>query len=211
MPSFSERWAEKMKVFLLKSNPKLYSGNAFLLLGEWNTITDVNAVVDTGSDGYLIKEIDSMYTGVGKNPVDKVVLTHNHFDHMGGAVPLKNKYNAKIYANSKTDDVVDFILRDGDVIKLAEREFIVIQTPGHSTDSICLYNADEQVLFSGDTTLQVRDTSGTYTPDYMETICKLLMLKIKVIYPGHGEPIRENPMGMIQSTFENVRRSIIVY
>ena len=199
-----------MKVFCLKPNPEIYCGNAYLLLGAWNTIEDVNAVVDTGSDGYIIKEIDKIYTGVGKNPVDKVVLTHNHFDHNGGASFIKKKYNAKVYAYSSYGDLVDYKLKDGDIIKLAERDFLVIHTPGHSTDSICLYNEDEQVLFSGDTTLLIRDASGTYTADYFSTLRKLSRLKIKTIYPGHGDPITENPEGMIKRTIKNVIESTIV-
>jgi glyoxylase-like metal-dependent hydrolase (beta-lactamase superfamily II) len=199
-----------MKVFCLKSNPELYSGNSFLLLGAWNTIDDINAVIDSGSDGYIIKEIDKIYTGVGKNPVDKVVITHNHFDHMGGAKDLKKTYNAKIYAKLYSGNLVDFILNDGDEIKLAEHEFLILHTPGHSTDSICLYNEAEQVLFSGDTTLLVRDTSGTYTPEYIDSLDKLSRLKIKIIYPGHGNPITENPEGMIKSTMKNVLESVIV-
>ncbi len=199
-----------MKVIRLNTNPKLYSGNSFLLLGEWNTIDDINAVIDTGTDDYIVKEIDKLYTGVGKNPVDKIVLTHNHFDHMGGTSALKKAFNAKVYANVFSGDVVDYILKDGDTIKLAEHEFYVIYSPGHSTDSICLYCEKEQVLFSGDTTLQIRDTNSAYTLDYLETMQKLAMLKIKTIYPGHGGPITNNPEEMIKTTCKNVSESKII-
>ena len=190
-----------MKVLRLSSNPNLYCGNSYLLLGDWSTLDDVNAVIDTGSDNYILEEIERIYTGVGKNPIDKVVLTHNHFDHIGGAAFLKKKYNAKVYANIFTDQVVDFTIKDGDLLKLADRDFLVIQTPGHSMDSICLYNEEERVLFSGDTALLIRDTGGTYTPDYIDALSKLSKLKIRIIYPGHGDPIDENPEGMIRSSF----------
>jgi glyoxylase-like metal-dependent hydrolase (beta-lactamase superfamily II) len=143
--------------------------------------------------------------------VDKIVITHNHFDHIGGAAFLKKEYNAKVYAKIKSGDLIDYTLNDNDVIKLAEREFLVIHTPGHSDDSICLYNEDEQVLFSGDTTLQIRDFTGSYTPEYIDTLNKLSKLKIKTIYPGHGNPITENPEKMIKSTIANVIKSDIVY
>lgn len=199
-----------MKVIRLNSNPKIYSGNSYLLLGAWNTITDINAVIDTGSDDYLIDEIEKVYTGVGKNPVEKVVLTHNHFDHMGGALSVKNKYNAKVYAKLFSGNVVDHIVNDGDVIKLAEHEFYVIHSPGHSTDSICLYCEEEQILFSGDTTLQIRSSRDSYTEDYLETIQKLAMLKIKTIYPGHGDPIIDNPEDLLRITCRNVSKSKII-
>lgn len=200
-----------MKIISLMTNPKLYSGNSYMLLGEWNTLSDVNAVIDTGSDNYIVKDIEETYTGVGKNPVDKVILTHNHFDHIGGAMALKKKYNSKIYAFIKTAALTDFTVQDGEIIKLADKEFKIIHTPGHSSDSICIYNEEEQILFSGDTTIQVRDILGSYTPDYLETLNKLSRLKIKTIYPGHGKPITENPEDIIKYTIKNVHRSIIVY
>ncbi|NLT51743.1 MAG: MBL fold metallo-hydrolase [Ignavibacteria bacterium] len=200
-----------MKIISLKTNPQLYSGNSYMLLGEWNTLSDVNAVIDTGSDNYIVKDIEETYTGVGKNPVDKVILTHNHFDHIGGAMALKKKYNSKIYSFIKTVGLTDLTLQDGEIIKLADKEFTIIHTPGHSADSICIYNEEEQILFTGDTTIQVRDILGSYTPDYLETLNKLSRLKIKTIYPGHGKPITENPEDIIKYTIKNVHRSIIVY
>ena len=199
-----------MKVIKLNTNPKIYSGNSYLLLGAWNTIEDINALIDTGSDDFIVEEIEKLYTGVGKNPVDKIVLTHNHFDHMGGTLSVKNKYKAKVYAKIYSGDLVDFIINDGDVIKLAEHEFFVIHSPGHSTDSICLYCEKEQVLFSGDTTLQIRNSNDSYTEDYLETIQKLAMLKINVIYPGHGDPITNNPEELLRITCKNVSESKII-
>ena len=199
-----------MKVMKLNTNPKINSGNSYLLLGAWNTIADINALIDTGSDSYIVEEIEKLYTGVGKIPVEKIVLTHNHFDHMGGAISVKNKYSAKVYAKIYSGDVVDYIVNDGDVIKLAEYEFYVIHSPGHSTDSICLYCEEEQVLFSGDTTLQIRNSYETYTKEYLETLRKLKKLKIKVIYPGHGDPITKNPEDLLSTTYKNVSESKII-
>ncbi|MBU0474447.1 MAG: MBL fold metallo-hydrolase [Bacteroidetes bacterium] len=194
-----------MKVIQLKQNPNVYCGNSYLLLGEWNTIKDINAIVDTGSDDYFISEIEKIFTGVGKNPVEKVILTHNHFDHIGGAKALKKKYNAKVYANILNENIVDYTIKDGDSINLAEHSFLVIHTPGHSSDSISLYCEKEQILFSGDTTLFIRDTNSSYTQDYFETIKKLSKLKIKVIYPGHGDPLNEHPEEIIKATLKNLR------
>lgn len=72
-----------MKVFQLAQNPEKYSCRSYLILGTWSTLDDVNTVIDPGIDGSIIDQIEKIYTGVGKKPVDLVVLTHNHFDHAG--------------------------------------------------------------------------------------------------------------------------------
>jgi glyoxylase-like metal-dependent hydrolase (beta-lactamase superfamily II) len=199
-----------MKVIALRSNPNLYACKSYLLLGDWNTLSDVNTLIDTGSDDYILNEISNTHTGVGKKPVDVIILTHNHFDHVGGTMSIKEKYSTTVYANIKTNNMVDKILKDNDVIRLADREFQVIHSPGHSTDSISLYCEKEQILFSGDTTLFIRDTNSSYTQDYFETMKKLSKLKIKVIYPGHGDPLNEHPEEIIKATLKNLRSCQII-
>ena len=73
-----------MRVIPLRHNPKGYTANAYLVLGDWNALQDVNTLVDVGTDGYVLDEIATASTGVGKRPVERVILTHSHFDHRGG-------------------------------------------------------------------------------------------------------------------------------
>ena len=188
-----------MKVIRLNTNPDKYSSNSYLVMGAFNTIEDVNAVIDTGYDDFISKHIDTIYTGVGKKPLDKIVITHNHFDHNGGIKQLKEKYGAKAYAYIPGNGI-DYILREGEEIKLADCYFTVIHTPGHSQDSICLYCKKEGILFSGDTTIRVYANDSSYTQDYVESIEKLARLKINVIYPGHGEPYKDNPEMIIRNS-----------
>lgn len=199
--------AHRMKVICLKSHPTQYSGRSYLLLGTWNTLDDVNTVIDTGTDDFIINEIETINTGVGKVPVNKVILTHNHFDHMGGAVHLKEKYHCTVYANILTGDLVDVTLHDGEEIRLADKYFTVIHSPGHSSDSLCLYCAEDRVLFSGDTPLLITDLSGSYTDGYVNALQRLAWLDIKVIYPGHGPPILEHAGKMIQWSLSTVLKS----
>lgn len=194
-----------MKIIKLKHNPKIYCGNSYLILGTWNKISDVNCLIDTGTDGYIVSEIDKINTGVGKSPVDKIFLTHNHFDHAGGVKAVKEKYNAKTYAAINGPDI-DFILKDGEEILMGDEYFEVIFSPGHSSDSVCYYCKTEKVLFSGDTQLRINTKDGSYTNEYVSTIKKLAKLDIKIIYPGHGEPIVDNPMKIIRTTLEIITK-----
>ena len=91
---------------------------------------------------------------------------------------------------------------------MGDRYFEVIHTPGHSNDSLCFYCAEDGVLFSGDMPIHIMTVEGTYIPEYVEALDRIARLKIYIIYPGHGEPVTEQPLDMIRETLKNVRRSV---
>jgi glyoxylase-like metal-dependent hydrolase (beta-lactamase superfamily II) len=195
-----------MKVIKLNTNPNLYSSNSYLLLGTWNKLDDVNALVDTGSDDYIIGEIEKINKGVGKRPLEKVILTHTHFDHIGALKELKKMYSVEVLAFTKAPGV-DRLLVDNEMLKLGDDYFRVIHSPGHSSDSVCLHCVNDEILFTGDTSIRVYSKDSTYTEEYIDTISKLAKLKVKVVYPGHGEPVTENPEEIIANTLRVLRGS----
>ncbi|MBI2418856.1 MAG: MBL fold metallo-hydrolase [Ignavibacteriales bacterium] len=197
-----------MKVIKLQHNPAIYCGNAYLLLGDWNKLDDVNTVIDTTSDSFITKHIDEINTGLGKNAVDRIILTHSHFDHNGGVAVMKKKYDCEVLAYLPGSDITRTV-HDGEEIKIADCYFTVIHTPGHSSDSICLYCKKDGVLFSGDTSIRVYQNDGTYTADFVESIEKLSKLHVRIVYPGHGDPITENPDGIIKETLKILTKSTL--
>jgi glyoxylase-like metal-dependent hydrolase (beta-lactamase superfamily II) len=197
-----------MKIFKLETNPIIYSSNAYLVLGDWNKLDDINALIDTGSDGFIQAHIRNINTGVGKVQVNKIILTHTHFDHIGGVRTLQKLYNCQVLAYVEYEENIKK-LRDGEVLHLGDNYFEIIYSPGHSSDSICLYNKSEGILFSGDTQIRINSTDGTYTPEFVNTIKRLAELKLTVIYPGHGEPIMENPERILQNTLQVINQSRI--
>jgi len=196
-----------MRVISLKKSARIYSSNIYLVLGDWNHINDVNTVVDVGANGAAMEELEKLSTGVGKNPVEQVVLTHGHFDHTGGLPSVKEKYNPLVYAFAEIKGV-DRLLTDGQFLRLGDRDLEVIHTPGHSTDSICLYCKDEKVLFSGDTPIQIKSPGGTYERAFVNALERLSSLDVKTIYPGHGSPITRNPGQVIRETLSVVKKVI---
>jgi glyoxylase-like metal-dependent hydrolase (beta-lactamase superfamily II) len=195
-----------MRVICLKKNGFKYTCNAYLILGSWSTLQDVNTLVDVGTDGTIAKEIENIYTGVGKKSVDKIIITHEHFDHAGGIKELKLLYNAKVYAYKKFEGV-DEVLKDGQIVRMGDRDFEVIHSPGHSSDSICLYCEEEGILFSGDTPLRINMEGGSYAIEFIQVLEKLMRYNIKIIYSGHDNPIEENAMDIIERTLMKVKSS----
>ncbi len=124
--------------------------------------------------------------------VRSILVTHAHNAHINGIRSLLKVYDAAIYANQPS--VLDFPARhvqDGDLISLGELSIRVIETPGHSIDSLCFLLG--QILFTGDTLAAggIGSTRDGYARGVLlESVRrKLLPLGDEVlIFPGHGPP-----------------------
>lgn len=82
-----------------------------------------------------------------------ILITHHHFDHVGGLNTLKDKHGCTVYgpANPAIDGI-DKVLVAGDRLDLGDYSFEIISVPGHTLDHIAYYQAGESpVLFCGDT------------------------------------------------------------
>ena len=198
-----------MKIHLLHSPGAVYSGNAYLVLGNSNKLEDVNSLVDVGTDGSIVYAITYISTGVGKKPVDRVILTHSHFDHAGGLSKIQSAYSPETSAYTLIEGVQRQLF-NGDVLQLGDEEFEVLYCPEHSSDSICLYSARTGVLFSGDTPLGIRTPGGTYENNFTTFLEDLLHRGVKVIYSGHDLPNFNNAQQAIQATLQNVQLSTAI-
>jgi glyoxylase-like metal-dependent hydrolase (beta-lactamase superfamily II) len=197
-----------MRIILLRKNPEAYSGNAWLVLGDSNTLLGVNALVDIGLDAFILEHLAQISTGIGKKSLQKIFLTHEHYDHAGGLEKVMRALSPEIYAFAPLPGVTR-LLRDGERVSLGDRRFEVLHTPGHSEDSMCLYCPEERVLFSGDTPVQVRTTGGAYPRALTVSLQRLCTLPVQTIYPGHGDPIVRGAAETLQQTLHNIRQSDI--
>jgi len=179
-----------MKIFNLTKNHSTYTSNAYFVRGDWNTLQDINTLIDTGRDPVLFDTLDHIYTGVGKSRIERVLLTHNHYDHTGNLKEIIKRWNPEVYAFSKSINAETKIIRDGEYIRIGDQNAMVIACPGHSSDSVCFYVPSEKILFSGDTQL-TNIPKANYPENFKKCIEKISMLNIKIIYPGHGDPISD--------------------
>tara|TARA_Y100000768_G_C23937425_1_gene663256 strand:+ start:583 stop:1344 length:762 start_codon:yes stop_codon:yes gene_type:complete len=120
-----------------------------------------------------------------------ILNTHHHYDHIGGNIELKKKYNAKVIGfkgDYKRIPEIDFKLEDGEIWKQDNFEAKIIHVPGHTLGHICFHFYNENNLFTGDTLFSLgcgRIFEGTYEQMFssLEKI-KKLPHKTK-IYCGH--------------------------
>jgi glyoxylase-like metal-dependent hydrolase (beta-lactamase superfamily II) len=165
-----------MRVSNLAQGSTMYTSNAYLVRGDWNSLPDKNTLVDTGRDPVVLDNLEQAATGVGKPRVQQVVLTHGHYDHVGMLEAIRQRYRPVVYAFSPHLSGVDRVLRNGDRLLLGDCWFEVIHVPCHSQDSVCLYHPGEGVLFSGDTPLNGNGKEAGGLGDH----------PVRMVYPGHG-------------------------
>jgi hydroxyacylglutathione hydrolase len=163
-------------------------------------------VVDSGWEtGPVVRAADELGA-----TVKFVVATHEHFDHTSTLGDLAQELGAKVvvHVNSPIDH--DITVVDGQELRLGRRGVKILHTPGHTEDSICLY--DGRDLFTGDTLFIgaigkfEKETSRAIYDSLHNVIMKLP--DSTVIYPGHdygdvpsrtlGEEKTANPFLLIK-------------
>jgi glyoxylase-like metal-dependent hydrolase (beta-lactamase superfamily II) len=142
---------------------------------------------------------------------EKILLTHSHWDHFADMPELKEHYGIPIYVHSEDSANIenpgsdglplwitikgvkpDYFFSEGDLISVGNRQFKVIDTPGHTPGGVCFYCPEEKLLFSGDTLF--KGTIGnlsfsTARPKLMwQSLAKLAKLPLDTqVLPGHGQ------------------------
>jgi glyoxylase-like metal-dependent hydrolase (beta-lactamase superfamily II) len=196
-----------MRVWHLARSEQIYSSNVFLVLGDWSRIEDVNTLVDAGADPRVVPFIEEAPTGIGKRKIDRVVLTHRHYDHVIMVPELKKRYGASVAGWPPADDLVDEVLTDGQKLRMGDEDFEVIHTPAHTEDSICLYGPRSHALFVGDTPVLVHSVDQGYPSEFADALARLASRPVAAIYFGHGDPLTERCNERLEQSAEFVRAS----
>ena len=197
-----------MRVIALEASGDTYTCNAYLVLGTWSGLEDVNTLVDVGRDPAVLAGLEEAPTGVGKTRVEQVVLTHGHYDHCSLLPTIIELYRPSVLAYSQGVDGVSGLVADGEEVRLGDRRFTVLHTPGHTEDSICLYCKEEGVLFSGDMPLVINAVGGSYKRRFVNALERICALNVRAIYFGHGQPLYEDCNRRLRHSLKNVQRSV---
>lgn len=146
--------------------------------------------------------------------LQKLVLTHHHFDHSGGAEAVCERFGVPAYAHPLEMRLLEeeqpglpvSPIREGEFVELGEMRLETIFTPGHSPGHLSFWWEEERVLLGGDNILLPSTTAVTAPRgnlgDYLESLEKVRRLAPRLIYPGHG-PVIEDPIGRIDELIEH--------
>lgn len=153
-------------------------------------ITDTKSGETAVIDPSEAKPIIRRCTELGVKP-RYILITHHHYDHVGGNEELKNNFHAKIIGPEAEKHLIpgiDLGVKNGDVFELGSSKAEVISVPGHTLGHILWYFPAEKVLFTGDVLFNLC-IGGLFegTPLMMwESLQKIKALPDDVkFYPGH--------------------------
>ena len=183
----------------------------------WTTAYLVDGLLIDSGCAHSAPELTAF---LGDKSLVQLVNTHTHEDHIGANGSLQRVHGGlkilahplalKILENPRRQPLQPYRrmmwggpepskgeqLVDGEVIRTENFNFQVIYTPGHSPDHICLYEPDQEWLFSGDLFVGGRDRALSADADIwgvIQSLKKIAGLQLSKLFPGSAR-VRENPI-----------------
>ena len=175
----------------------------------WCAETMKGVVIDPGNE---VETIEEAIREIGID-VERVLLTHGHFDHVGGAMALAERLGVPINGPHKDDEFLttavvkagqmynmdggrDVVgntwLNDGDVVTFGNATLEVIHTPGHTPGHIVYFNAEAKLAQVGDVLFQGSIGRTDFPRGDLATLVKSITTKLwplgndVTFIPGHG-------------------------
>lgn len=173
--------------------------NCYLITDQ---ASGLSALVDCTDDSKEMRDF------IGSAKLEYILLTHGHFDHIGGVAAISRDYGAKVVISAedasmlssgkaslsaffgiKQDKITpDLTVSEGSSLMLGETQIKVLATPGHTKGGVCYLLKDS--IFTGDTLFFCScgrtDFPGGSSKEIMHSLKRLATLEDSLkVYPGH--------------------------
>jgi Zn-dependent hydrolases, including glyoxylases len=184
-----------MNAITVTDGAEVFTCNAYLVDGDTPTLVDAGTM--PGVDAVIADHVDDL---------DRVVLTHQHGDHVGELDSVLDCFDADLYAygdHPRRTAALD----DGDTVQIGDSEFEVVYTPGHASDHVSFVS--DAAIFSGDVVVyndgafddgsfgrtDRRGQSRERLIESLERLLERLPDSVSGMYAGHGDPFHSEPGG----------------
>ena len=196
----------KLQAFLIPVTP--FQQNCSLV---FDSERKIGAIVDPGGDVPVILDAIAQ-SGI---TVEKILLTHGHIDHAGGAAELKEKLGIPIEGPHAEDLFLletldetgakygmtgarpvtpDRWLKEGDTVTVGGLTFAIYEAPGHTPGSVVFFNDENRFALVGDVLFQGSIGRTDFPRGDHATLLRSIREKLYplgddvVCLPGHGQP-----------------------
>ena len=164
-----------------------FTCNAYLIPGETPTLVDAGTMPG-------VADVITEHT----ETLDRVVLTHQHSDHVGRLDEVLDAFDADVYAYADHPHRTHAIA-DGDTVEMGDEAYDVVYTPGHAADHVSLLS--QRRLFSGDVVVyndgafddgsfgrtDMAGQSRERLIESLKTLLDRLPDSVEAMYAGHGD------------------------
>ncbi|MFC7141436.1 MBL fold metallo-hydrolase [Halosimplex aquaticum] len=195
-----------MDVINVTEDADTFTCNAYLALGETPTLVDAGAM--TGVAEVIAEHTDDL---------DRVVLTHQHGDHVAQLDAVLDRFDADLYAYGDHPRRTHELTPD-ESLTVGEESCEVVYTPGHADDHVSLVSASS--LFSGDVVVHDdgafddgsfgrTDNAGQSRERLIESIRDLLDRmpdSVEHMYSGHGSVFHGDVRAVVERALERAER-----
>lgn len=179
------------------------------------------AVVDSGYGAHAEQTVALLEHALEGGPLDHLVNTHCHSDHMGGNAAIQRRFRCRTSIPEGEAPLIDrwderdLILTaadqraerfaydgtfaDGDTLRMGEYEWQVIAAPGHDAHAVMFYCPETKVLISGDALWENGFGAvfarlfgrETALAETRATLERVAGLGCEIVIPGHGSPFAD--------------------
>jgi glyoxylase-like metal-dependent hydrolase (beta-lactamase superfamily II) len=195
-----------MDVVTVTEDADVFTCNAYLALGEQPTLVDAGAMA--GVESVIAEHTDDL---------EKVVVTHQHGDHVQELDSVLEAFDADCYACAD-HPARTHGLSDGDELVVGDERCEVVHTPGHGDDHVSLVG--DRSLFSGDVVVYndgAFDDGSFGRTDYpgmsrerlVESIRDLLDRMpdtVEAMYAGHGDVYTGDVHAVVERALSRAER-----